>query len=122
MPNWTDSQLDAINSTEGSVLVSAAAGSGKTAVLVERVKRLITRGENPVDADRLLVVTFTRDAASEMKQRISREISKLIKDDPYNPALINQKKRFANAHISTIESFCGDIVREYFNGLGISSD
>ena len=78
MPNWTDSQLDAINSTEGSVLVSAAAGSGKTAVLVERVKRLITREENPVDADRLLVVTFTRDAASEMKQRISREISKLI--------------------------------------------
>ena len=122
MPNWTDSQLDAINSTEGSVLVSAAAGSGKTAVLVERVKRLITREENPVDADRLLVVTFTRDAASEMKQRISREISKLIKDDPYNPALINQKKRFANANISTIDSFCGDIVREYFHALGISSD
>lgn len=122
MPNWTDSQLDAINSTDGSVLVSAAAGSGKTAVLVERVKRLITREESPVDADRLLVVTFTRDAASEMKQRINSAINKLIKMDPYNPALLNQKKRFANAQISTIDSFCGNIVREYFHVLGISSD
>ena len=122
MPEWTDSQLDAINSTEGSVLVSAAAGSGKTAVLVERVKQLITREENPVDADRLLVVTFTRDAASEMKQRISGKINELIKNDPYNPSLLNQKKRFLNAHISTIDSFCGDIVREYFHALNISSD
>ena len=122
MPNWTDSQLDAINSTDGSVLVSAAAGSGKTAVLVERVKRLITREDNPVDADRLLVVTFTRDAAAEMKQRINTAINELLKKDPYNPALLSQKKRFANAHISTIDSFCGDIVREYFHALGISSD
>ncbi len=122
MPDWTRGQLNAINSTDGSVLVSAAAGSGKTAVLVERVKRMITREDNPVDADRLLVVTFTRDAAAEMKQRISKAINKLIKDDPYNPALIEQKKRFNNAHISTIDSFCGDIVREYFHALGISAD
>lgn len=122
MPNWTSQQINAINSTEGSVLVSAAAGSGKTAVLVERVKRMITRENNPIDADRLLVVTFTRDAAAEMKQRISKAINTLIKDDPYNPYLLEQKKRFLNAHISTIDSFCGDIVREYFHTLGISSD
>lgn len=122
MPNWTKEQLNAINSTEGSVLVSAAAGSGKTAVLVERVKKMITRGKNPIDADRLLVVTFTRDAAAEMKQRISEAINGLIQSDPYNPYYIEQKKRFNNAHISTIDSFCGDIVREYFHALGISSD
>lgn len=122
MPNWTKGQLNAINSTGGSVLVSAAAGSGKTAVLVERVKRMIIRQDNPVDADRLLVVTFTRDAAAEMKQRIGRAINDLIRDDPFNPALIEQKKRFNNARISTIDSFCGDIVREYFHVLGISSD
>lgn len=122
MPNWTKQQQNAIDSTDGSVLVSAAAGSGKTAVLVERVKKMITRASNPIDADRMLVVTFTRDAAAEMKQRISSEINDLIKKDPYNPSLLEQKKRFNNAHISTIDSFCGDIVREYFHALGISSD
>lgn len=122
MPEWTNEQLNAINSTDGSVLVSAAAGSGKTAVLVERVKKMITSEKAPVDADRLLVVTFTRDAAAEMKQRISETINDLIKNDPYNPYFIEQKKRFNNAHISTIDSFCGDIVREYFHALGISSD
>ena len=66
MPNWTKQQQNAIDSTDGSVLVSAAAGSGKTAVLVERVKKMITRASNPIDADRMLVVTFTRDAAAEM--------------------------------------------------------
>ena len=122
MREWTNEQLNAIDSTDGSVLVSAAAGSGKTAVLVERVKKMITREKAPVDADRLLVVTFTRDAAAEMKQRISEAINKLIEKDPYNPYYIEQKKRLNNAHISTIDSFCGDIVREYFHALGISSD
>lgn len=122
MPEWTKGQLNAINSTDGSVLVSAAAGSGKTAVLVERVKKMITRENNPIDADRLLVVTFTRDAAAEMKQRIGEALNKLIKNDPYNPSLIEQKKKLNNAHISTIDSFCGDIVREYFHSLEISSD
>ena len=82
MPEWTNEQRQAIYATGGSVLVSAAAGSGKTAVLVERVIKLITRAENPIDADRMLIVTFTRDAAAEMKQRISDALSALLADDP----------------------------------------
>lgn len=120
--NWTSSQSDAINSTGGSVLVSAAAGSGKTAVLVERVTKLITREENPIDVDRLLIVTFTRAAAAEMKQRLSLQISKMLENDPYNPQLLRQKQLMYNASISTIDSFCSSLVREYSPVLGVSSD
>ena len=70
MPNWTDAQLDAIKARRGTVLVSAAAGSGKTAVLVERVIERLTDPEHPTDADRLLVVTFTKAAAAEMRDRM----------------------------------------------------
>ena len=122
MPNWTAQQQQAIESTGGSVLVSAAAGSGKTAVLVERVIRMITRGDNPVDADRLLIVTFTRDAAAEMKQRISAALTKLLEDDPCNPQLLRQRQLLYNASISTIDSFCANIIREYFHALDISPD
>ena len=119
---WTPQQKNAIESTGGTVLVSAAAGSGKTAVLVERVIRMITSPENPVDADRLLVVTFTRDAAAEVKQRIARAINDLLETDPYNPQLLRQSKLLHTASISTIDSFCGDLVKEYFHTLGVSSD
>lgn len=119
---WTPQQLNAITATDGSVLVSAAAGSGKTAVLVERVIRLITSADNPVDADRLLVVTFTRDAAAEMKQRISQALAALLEDDPFNPQLIRQSKLLYTASICTIDSFCGDLVKEYFHTLGVSAD
>ncbi len=119
---WTDGQRNAIYATGGSVLVSAAAGSGKTAVLVERVIQMITRRENPIDADRLLVVTFTKDAAAEMKQRISAELSRLLKNDPLNPQLLNQSRLLHTASISTIDSFCGSLVREYFHTLGVAAD
>lgn len=119
---WTPQQLNAITATDGSVLVSAAAGSGKTAVLVERVIRLITSSDNPIDADRLLVVTFTRDAAAEMKQRISQALAALLEDDPFNPQLLRQSKLLYTASICTIDSFCGDLVKEYFHTLGVSSD
>ncbi len=119
---WTKQQLSAINSTGGTVLVSAAAGSGKTAVLVERVIRMITDPEHPVDADRLLVVTFTRDAAAEMKQRISDALRSLLRDDPFNPGLLRQSKLLYTASISTIDSFCGDLVKEYFHSLDVSAD
>ena len=119
---WTRQQENAISSTGGSVLVSAAAGSGKTAVLVERVIRLITGTENHTDIDRLLVVTFTKDAAAEMRSRISDALSMLLEDDPYNPNLLRQKQLLYQARISTIHSFCGDLVREYFHTLGISPD
>lgn len=119
---WTKEQLNAITATDGTVLVSAAAGSGKTAVLVERVIRMITAADNPIDADRLLVVTFTRDAAAEMKQRIADTLSKLLEDDPFNTKLIHQSKLLHTASISTIDSFCGDLVKEYFHTLGVSAD
>ena len=77
---WTTEQLQAIQGRGGSILVSAAAGSGKTAVLVERVIGMLTRGEDPVDADRLLVVTFSNAAAREMKQRISRRLWELSRE------------------------------------------
>ena len=120
--SWTKQQENAISSTDGSVLVSAAAGSGKTAVLVERVIRLITRAENQTDIDRLLIVTFTKDAAAEMRGRISDALNLLLEDDPYDPNLLRQKQLLYQAHISTIHSFCSDLVREYFHTLEISPD
>ena len=119
---WTTPQLNAINATGGSVLVSAAAGSGKTTVLVERVINLVTRSENPIDVDRMLIVTFTRAAAAEMKDRISKAINSLLVNDPYNPNLLKQKQLLYTASISTIDSFCSEIVREYFHSLGVSRD
>jgi ATP-dependent helicase/nuclease subunit A len=119
---WTTQQHNAIYATDGSVLVSAAAGSGKTAVLVERVINLITREENPIDVDRLLIVTFTRAAAAEMRQRLSAALTALLDDDPYNPLLLKQRQLLYNASISTIDSFCGDVVREYFHSLDVARD
>ena len=119
---WTPQQLNAIYATDGSVLVSAAAGSGKTAVLVERVINLVTRSENPIDVDKLLSVTFTRAAAAEMRQRISLALNSLLENDPYNPNLLKQKQLLYTASISTIDSFCSEIVREYFHALGVSRD
>lgn len=119
---WTEQQLNSIYSTDGSVLVSAAAGSGKTAVLVERVINLITRDDNSVDVDRLLIVTFTRAAAAEMKERITDALNRLLKDDPYNQRLLKQKQLLPNASISTIDSFCSNTVKEYFHTLNVSSD
>lgn len=119
---WTEKQLDAIKARQGSVLVSAAAGSGKTAVLVQRVIERITDTENPCDADRLLIVTFTKLAAGEMRERISRAISDLLKADPGNSRLINQQTLLANAKICTIDSFCGSLVKENFELLDIAPD
>ena len=88
---WTREQQEAIYGRGGSILVSAAAGSGKTAVLSERVVEMLTREEDPVDADRLLVVTFSNAAAREMKQRISRRLWELSREDPGNARLARQQ-------------------------------
>lgn len=120
--NWTLSQNNAINAKGGTILVSAAAGSGKTAVLVQRVIEKITNKENPIDADRLLIVTFTNAAASEMKERISASLSDLISNDPTNMRLQRQKILITTAHISTIHSFCNEIIKENFYKLSISPD
>lgn len=116
---WTENQIDAIKARNGSVLVSAAAGSGKTAVLVQRVIERITDRENPTDADRLLVVTYTRAAAAEMKERIKSRLNKLIKNDPFNSVLRRQQMLLEKANISTIHSFCSQIVKENFFNLNV---
>ncbi|MBW7573562.1 helicase-exonuclease AddAB subunit AddA [Caproiciproducens faecalis] len=119
---WTKSQQDAIEARGGTLLVSAAAGSGKTAVLVQRVIERITDPQNPADADRLLVVTFTKAAAAEMSSRIAAEIAKLLEADPMNVRLQRQQILLTRAHISTIHSFCSELIRENFYKLGISPD
>lgn len=122
MPNWTDEQLKAIDSRDGTVLVSAAAGSGKTAVLVERVIRRLMNKEKPCSADRLLIVTFTRAATQQMRDRIFQAISEKLKENPDDAHLKRQLVMLPFAKISTIDSFCGDIVRENFHSLDIAPD
>lgn len=120
--NWTKPQSDAINALDGSVLVSAAAGSGKTAVLTQRVINRLTVGDNPTSADRLLIVTFTRAAAQEMRQRIGDALDELIRKEPGNSNLINQQILLPSAKICTIDSFCSDLVKENFQELSLSPD
>ncbi|MGI6269703.1 MAG: helicase-exonuclease AddAB subunit AddA [Candidatus Howiella sp.] len=107
---------------EGTVLVSAAAGSGKTAVLTSRVLRKLLEGADPVPADRLLVVTFTNAAAAEMRGRIEKLLADALAADPGNPRILRQTLLLQNANISTIDAFCLDLVRENFDRLGISPD
>ncbi len=116
----TKQQKDAIYCSSGT-LVSAAAGSGKTAVLVERVIDKIC-GENPISADRILVVTFTKSAAEEMRGRIEQRLNEVCANDTENTFLIEQKIKLRNAKICTIDSFCIDLIRENFDRLGISPD
>ncbi len=120
--SWTPAQKNAINALDGSVLVSAAAGSGKTAVLTQRVINRLTDKENPVSADKLLIVTFTRAAASEMRERISAALTALIRQDPTNKNLINQQMLLPGAKICTIDSFCLDLVKENFQHVSLSPD
>ena len=117
---WTTSQKNAIELRKGTVLVSAAAGSGKTAVLVQRIIEKITDSKSPCDADKLLVVTFTKAAAAEMKERISSKIAEMIEENYSNIHLRKQQLLLKRAKIGTIHSFCADIVRENFYRLGIS--
>lgn len=114
--NWTGAQLSAIETSDSDILVSAGAGSGKTAVLTERIIRRLTDTENPVDITRMLVVTFTQAAASELKERISSAITKAIAESPKNKRLQRQLLSLERAKISTIHSFCLDILREGIGG------
>ncbi|MDY5483245.1 MAG: helicase-exonuclease AddAB subunit AddA [Clostridium sp.] len=116
---WTREQLAVIESRNRSLLVSAAAGSGKTAVLVERMIRMITEGEHPMDIDRLLVMTFTRAAASEMRERIQAAIEKKLLEQPENHHLQQQAVLVEFAQITTIDSFCLHLLREHFDRLDI---
>ena len=120
--NWTTDQRHAIERRKGSVLVSAAAGSGKTAVLVERVIRRLTDKDNPCSAEDLLIVTFTRAATAQMREKIGAAILKRLSEDPTDRHLRRQYMLLPFAKICTIDSFCNDLVRENFHALGISPD
>ena len=119
---WTTDQQHAIECRKGSVLVSAAAGSGKTAVLVERVIRRLTDKDNPCSAEDLLIVTFTRAATAQMREKIGAAILKRLSEDPTDRHLRRQYMLLPFAKICTIDSFCNDLVRENFHALGISPD
>ena len=112
---WTDEQLAAITTRRCNLLIAAAAGSGKTAVLVERIIRIITDEENPVDIDRLLVVTFTSAAAAEMRERIAAAIAKALEVNPNSKNLQKQLTLLSRANITTMHSFCLDVIKNNFH-------
>lgn len=116
---FTPEQQKVIDLHNRNILVSAAAGSGKTAVLVERIIKMITDEKNKVDIDRLLVVTFTNAAAAEMRERISQAIDRKLEEQPENQHLQRQAALLHNARITTIDSFCLFIIRNNFNDIGL---
>ena len=119
---FTDEQQSVIDARNCNILVSAAAGSGKTAVLVERIIQLITTskdGRDPLDIDHLLVVTFTRAAAAQMKDKITTAIAKRLQQNPEDAHLQKQETLIHNAQITTIDSFCQYIIRNNFNDIGL---
>ncbi len=117
----TSQQLDAVNA-RGNILVSAAAGSGKTTVLTERVINLILNDNHPVDVDKLLIVTFTKAAAAEMSKRIADALQDVINNDKDNIRAARQKILLDSADISTIDAFCNNLVKENFAQLDIKPD
>ncbi len=116
---WTASQELAINAPTDNILVSAAAGSGKTAVLVERIIRMLSREENPLDIDRLVVITFTRAAAASMKNKIYKRLREVSKEHPENVYLRQQLMKVQHARICTIDSLCADIVRNNIQDIDL---
>lgn len=116
---FTKEQQKVIDLRDRNILVSAAAGSGKTAVLVERIIQMILDEKRPVDIDRLLVVTFTNAAAAEMRERIGRAIDRKLEQQPDNVHLQKQAALLHNAQITTIDSFCLFVIRNNFNDIGL---
>lgn len=118
---WTEQQQNAIDARGSSIIVSAAAGSGKTAVLTERLVKLIADPESNISADRIVVVTFTNDAASELRKRLDMKLRALIEKNPENSYLLKQQALLQNAKISTINSFCFELLRDNITDQGITS-
>ena len=116
---WTTEQQKVIDLRDRDILVSAAAGSGKTAVLVERIIQRVTDQKNPIDIDRLLVVTFTKAAAAEMRERIGAAIDAQCEAHPYDAHLRRQSALIHNAMITTIDSFCLFVVRNHFEEINL---
>lgn len=119
MPTWTKEQEDAIYQSGKNILVAAAAGSGKTAVLVERIIQKVLNKEDPVNIDQLLVVTFTNAAAQEMRNRIGEALEEALANDPKSNHLKKQLSLLQHASISTLHSFCMELVRKYAYHLDI---
>ena len=117
--NWTQDQKRIIEARNCNLLVSAAAGSGKTAVLVERIIQMVTDAENPIDIDQLLVVTFTKAAAAQMKEKIAKAIEKMLETEPENEHYLKQMNYVNHANILTIDSFCYQVVKDHFYRLSL---
>lgn len=118
-PKWTNEQQAVIDSRDCNLLVAAAAGSGKTAVLVERIIQMITDRDNSIDIDKLLVVTFTNAAASEMRERIGDAIGKALDKNPENKHLQGQLVLLNKASITTIHSFCLEVIKSNFHKINL---
>lgn len=118
---WTKKQRDAIDTRDKTLLVSAAAGSGKTATLTRRIIESILDKDNPADISKMLIVTFTRAAAAELRERVSRAITEALQDDPDNRHLSRQALLMPTAQICTIDSFCNDVLSAHAAELGLSS-
>ena len=116
---FTPEQEQVIQLHNRNILVSAAAGSGKTAVLVERIVRMVCDEAHPVDIDRLLIVTFTNAAASEMRERIASGIAAALREHPESEHIQRQSTLLHNAQITTIDSFCLFIIRNHFHEIGL---
>ena len=117
--NFTEEQQRAIDARKRNLLVAAAAGSGKTAVLVNRIIKIVTEGEHPADIDRLLVMTFTKAAAAQMRERIEAALQEKLSIDPYNEHLQRQTILVHASQITTIDSFCMSVLRNHFNEIGL---
>ena len=116
---WTEEQQKVITLRDRNILVSAAAGSGKTAVLVQRILSKIMDPVKPVDIDRLLIMTFTRAAAGEMRERIEKALDQALAADPDNEHLQRQMMLIHTAQITTIDGFCSYVIRNYFHLIGL---
>lgn len=116
---WTHDQREIIEARDSNILVSAAAGSGKTAVLIERIFERITDRQSPVDVDRFVIVTFTQAAAAQMKDRLRGRLEQALENKPDDGYLQRQIQLMGSAHISTVHSFCGYVIQNYFHRIGI---
>lgn len=120
--SWTSEQQQVIDLRNRDILVSAAAGSGKTAVLVERIIKKVTDPTHPVDIDHMLVVTFTSAAAAEMRERIRSAIEQAVEANPEDAHLLRQLTLVHNAQITTIHSFCMYVIRNHFHEISLDPD
>lgn len=115
----TDEQRQAVETRNKDILVSAAAGSGKTMVLVERVMSRLCDKKDPIDVDELLIVTFTEAAAAQMKEKLREAIAKKLDADPYNDRLTRQEALICRAQITTVHGFCLSVIKEYFHTIDL---